>query len=132
MNKPFIVYGQTLVPGGLGLNNPALNLNGLNGEIDMLPYRIPEGYNLVLTGWGFEGLIKPFGVCIPWIGEAPFSNAKSLASIGSAPGAYYVTGMHWSIPEDKLLNVYLLNGTDESKVCAWFVQGYLESGAISS
>ncbi len=127
MTTPFIVYGQTALPANGSLTNPPVNVNGLNGEITSLPYVVPCGYNLILTGWGFEGLKAPFGVCVPWIGTAPATNAKCLASIGTGPGSYYVTNMYWSIPAEKILNVLLINGTTQANVvCAWFMQGYLE------
>ena len=128
MSNDWIVYGQTAMPASGPVNNPTPNVNGLNGEVSKLPYVVPQGYNLVLTGWGFEGLGAPFGVCIPWIGTAPLTNGKCLTSVGTGPGSYYVTGMRWSIPAGKIVNVYLLNGTSESNVvCAWYVQGQLEA-----
>lgn len=127
MSTPWIVYSQTTMPAQGSVNNPAPNVNGLNGEVTSLPYTVPTGYNLVLTGWGFEGLNTPFGVCIPWIGTGAVTNAKCLASVGPSRASYYATGMIWSIPAGKVVNVYLLNGTNEANVvCSWFVQGYLE------
>lgn len=123
----WIVYGQTTMTAGGAIDNPTVNINGLNGEAT-LPYTVPTGYNLVLTGWGFEGLNSAFGVCIPWIGSSPPTNGKCLASVGPAVASYYCTGMRWSIPAGKILNVRLLNGTTENNVvCSWFVQGVLEA-----
>lgn len=125
--EDFISYGQTTMPANAGIDNPAANMNGLIGEVQF-PYVVPAEKQLILTGWGFEGLNKAFGVCIPWIGEMPVSNEKCLASVGPSQASYYVTGMRWVIPAGKKLNVRLLNGTDVNNVvCAWFVQGYLES-----
>jgi hypothetical protein len=114
-----------------GVDNPAPNVNGLVGEQTTLPYTVPCGKRLVLQGWGFEGLKNPFGVCFPWIGTVR-TKERCLASVGPGPsGSYYVTGMRWVIPEGKIVNVRLLNGSQEGGttgvVCAWFVQGYLEN-----
>jgi hypothetical protein len=51
-----------------------------------------------------------------------------LASVGPSTASYYVTGMRWSIPAGKVVNVRLLNGTTENNVvCSWMVQGQLEA-----
>lgn len=124
--QDFLSYGQNALTANSALDNPTANLNGLVGEVQ-LPYVVPTGKQLVLTGWGFEGLNKSFGVCIPWIGELPCTNAKCLASVGPEMASYYVTGMRWVIPAGKKLNVRLLNGTTITNVvCSWFVQGFLE------
>lgn len=128
MANDWIVYGQTTMAASTGVDNPTPNSNGLNGEQTSLPYTVPAGYNLVLTGWGFEGLNQAFGVCIPWIGTGSVTNAKCLASVGPTTASYYVTGMRWSIPAGKVVNVRLLNGTTENNVvCSWMVQGQLEA-----
>lgn len=124
----WIVYGQTTMATGSAIDNPTPNVNGLNGEVTSLPYIVPAGYNLVLTAWGFEGLAEEYGVCIPWIGKAPISNAKCLASVGPSSGSYYATGMRWSLPTGTILNIRLLNPTSENGiVCAWMCQGQLEA-----
>lgn len=123
--SPWVVYGQTAIPAYGALDNPAPNLNGLLGEVT-LPYTVPAGKILVLTGWGFEGLPTAFGVCIPWIGSGPITNAKCLPSVGPALASYYITGTNFQVPAGKIVNVRLLNGTSGNNfVCAWMMQGYL-------
>lgn len=122
----FVSYGQTTMPSNGALDNPTCNMNGLIGEVQ-LPFTVPSGKKLVLTGWGFEGLNSSFGVCIPWIGELPCTNSKCLPSVGPEKASYYITGANFAIPEGKTLNVRLLNGTSiNNVVCAWMIQGYLE------
>jgi hypothetical protein len=124
----WVAYGQTNMAASSAIDNPAANLAGVEGEVT-LPYTVPAGKRLILTGWGFEGLNSQtnFGVCIPWIGEAPCTNAKCLASVGCNGGSYYVTGMRWVIPAGKKLNVRLINGSPQNNViCAWMIQGILE------
>lgn len=130
--KDWLAYGQSAMPALGAIDNPTvaqgLNLNGIVGE-STLPFVVPEGKQLVLTGWGYEGLPTPAGVCIPWIGELPCTNAKCLASVGCGGSqySYYVTNMRWVLPAGKKLNVRLLNGTTGANiVCAWMIQGYLE------
>lgn len=122
----WIVYGQTPMALNSGIDNPSPNVNGLVGEQTVLPFTVPTGKQLVLTGWGFEGLRKSFGVCFPWIGTTR-TKERCLFSIGPNAGSYGLTGMKWIIPSDKIVNVRLINGTEiDNVVCAWFVQGYLE------
>jgi hypothetical protein len=138
-NQDWVVYGQTAMPAAPngGVTNPTpgtglgqgLNINGLVGEVTSLPYTVPEGKQLVLEGWGFEGLNQPFGVCIPFIGDAPVTNAKCLPSVGcgGSQASYYITGTRFTVPAGKKVGVFLLNGTTiHNVICAWFVQGHLE------
>jgi hypothetical protein len=123
--QPWLAYGQTLMRANSPMDNPKVNINGLIGE-SIIPYKVPEGFNLILTGWGFEGLNEGYGVCIPWIGELPCTNSKCLSSIGPWRASYYVNGMEWIIPSGLILNIRLLNGSSEDNVvCAWYVQGKL-------
>lgn len=50
--SPWIVYGTTSVTGSTTAQNPTPNVNGLSGEVSSLPYTVPTGRTLVLTGWG--------------------------------------------------------------------------------
>lgn len=125
-SQPWVVYGQTALKANSGINNPEPNINGLVGEQTFLPYVVPSGKQLRLTGWGFEGLKSAFGVTIPYIGTS-HGKEYSLPSVGPQIGSYYVTGFNFIIPAGKIVNVRLLNGSKQNNiVCAWMVQGFLE------
>jgi hypothetical protein len=147
MTQEWVVYGQTQLPASGGCVNPmpgtgapvlingemrgkGLCVNGLVGEQASLPYTVPEGKQLVLEGWGFEGLKDNFGVCIPIVGDiinGAVQNNQCLPSVGCGGGSYYITGTRFVIPAGKKLGVLLLNGTTAAGVvCAWFMQGHLE------
>lgn len=123
--SPWIVYGQTEIPVNSSVSNPTPNTNGLVGEVATLPYLVPDGHRLVLTGWGIEGNRDPFSVLFPWIGEPPATNAKALMSAGSMAGMGVFTGVRFVVPAGKKVNVHLINGSAYPMVHGWFVQGEL-------
>lgn len=124
---PWIVYGATIVYGGTNYDNPPCSVNGIVGEITILPYTVPNGYELVITNYGIEGGKTPQYALIPWIGNYPITNSKGLFTCAAAYGSNYYSGMKWIIPEGKKVNVRVSNSSDDGIAYAfgWYMEGYL-------
>ncbi len=124
---PWIAYGQQAGPTGSAIDNPACNLNGIIGEVS-LPYEVPEGKKLVITGWGIEayGAIAGDFVLVPWIGTGPATNAKCLHSCLSSIASNSTTGFEYHIPEGKIVNVRIMCSEAGNPVAGWWIGGRLE------
>ena len=127
MTDLWFAHGQTEVPHNGTHDNPLPNKCGLVGEQWVLPYRVPEGKLLTITGLGVEGYDQP-GVMVLalWIGEKEAENANMLVSVAAKGGSNRHDNMCMRIPAGKLLNVRLQNGQALSAVYSWHVGGYLD------
>ncbi|MHC2241122.1 hypothetical protein [Bradyrhizobium elkanii] len=122
--SPWIVYGTTSVTGSTTAQNPTPNVNGLSGEVSSLPYTVPTGRTLVLTGWGGSASNAAGTVVVaPYIGGS-FTNASQLMSAGIWAGTNQTGGV-WTIPAGKVVNVAVQNA-QSTQVINWFVMGYLQ------
>jgi hypothetical protein len=128
MRHPWIVYGQQAGPSNASIDNPVCNQNGIIGEAT-LPYTVPEGKRLVVTGWGIEayGNIAGDFVLVPWIGEAPATNAKCLHSVLASNASNASTGFEYHIPAGKVFNVRIMCSEANDPVAGWWVNGRLEN-----
>lgn len=125
---PWIVYGATVVNGYTNVDNPPPSVNGLIGEVNSLPYTVPYGYELVITGYGIEGGKTPQYAFIPWMGTGGFThNEQGLFTCAAAYGSNFYSNMNWIIPAGKILNVRVSNSGDDAIAYAfgWYMEGYL-------
>lgn len=133
---PWIVHAQSTVK--LGSNtNPTPNRSGLIGEVAALPYQVPAGKRLHLTGIALESFPTaatpaPIFVLFPWI--TPDLRARSIPEINNAAllscAASIQTNSckadHW-LPAGSWLHVTLLLGSPgmAGGVWAWALTGEL-------
>lgn len=125
--QPWIAYGQQAGPSGAAIDNPQCNINGVIGEVQ-LPYTVPVGKTLVLTGWGIEAYEAITGsfVLVPWLGEGPATNAKCLHSCLSSTDSNQTTGFEYHVPAGKIVNVRIMCSEANNPVAGWWIGGRLE------
>lgn len=123
----WIAYGQTTVPFQTAADNPPCNANGLVGECTSLPYTVPAGKVLLLDSYGIEAYATAVGgmVLVPWIGEAPATNAKCLMSCYSDNSSNEIVGGRYAIPAGKKLNLRIMCSENPPSVCGWYMSGRL-------
>lgn len=124
--QPWSCYGQQTGPSGSYIDNPTANQNNLLGEA-LLPYTVPAGLTLVLTGWGIEAYETISGsfVLVPWIGNPPATNAKCLHSVLSSAQSNFSTGFFYYLPEGTILNARIMCSEAGNPVAGWWIGGYL-------
>lgn len=128
---PWIAYGQTQI-GVVGavsaapIDNPAPNVNGILGEVRSWPFIVPSGYVLVLEDYNVEAYNQPgTTVLVPWIGQPPATNPKTLASAASWGGNVgHVTGKFY-LPAGTALNIRLETLQTPGWVASWYLSGEL-------
>lgn len=129
---PWIVYGTVTLTSGQVVDNPIPNSNGIIGEQTILPYTVPEGYNLIITNMQVEGPAcdyssnsSQFGMGI-WLGTAPCTNAKWVISCTTTGGSNTISNSNIILPAGTIFNLRMMNNTSAAWVDGWVVQGYLE------
>lgn len=124
-DEPWVAYGQTLVPYNAAVDNPTANAAGAIGEVS-LPYTVPVGYFLEITGFGIEayntaGLVGIF----PWIGAAPATNGKALHTVMANDHYEESTGLRYRFPAGTIINARLMNTETPAQVVGWQITGRL-------
>lgn len=122
----WVVYGQSPVPPGAAVDNPAPNANGLIGEVIALPYTVPAGQVLYVTDYGIEGFPGGDMAIIPWIGIGPATNAKCLPTCRVIDETAQITSEFLLAP-GTILNVRLVyTGATPGVITGWWMHGYRE------
>lgn len=123
--EPWIAYGQQAGPSGAHIDNPVCNHTGAIGEVD-LPYTVPVGWDLVLTAWGIEAYESITGsfVLVPWIGDAPATNAKCLHSVLASTASGQTHGFEYRFPAGTQINARIMCSEAGNPVAGWFMSGY--------
>lgn len=125
---PWIVYGQTAPVCQGGINNPKPNVNGLVGEVSALPYTVPTGKTLVITGYGLEAYANvPYGLVLaPYLGPTPpASNAAFLHSVYADNASNETVGVEFHLPAGTIFNLRLMSSECPAQVVGWYVKGRL-------
>lgn len=127
LSSPWTVYGQTMPICQGGIYNPAPNVNGLIGEVTALPYTVPEGKTLVVTGYGLEAYGNVSGglVLVPFIGPVPPSPNAFLHSVFSDNASNETLGVEFHIPAGKVFNLLLMSNECPAQLVGWYVKGRL-------
>lgn len=127
MNSPWICYGQQAGPSNDHIDNPICNANGILGEA-ALPYVVPVGKILVVTGWGIEAYEAIAGsfVLVPWIGQGPPTSSQCLHSVLASSQSNSATGFEYHIPAGKILNARIMCSEAGNPVAGWWISGRLE------
>lgn len=127
----WIVYGATTIAAGGVVDNPTPNSNGVVGEVTSLPYTVPSGHTLTITSMQVEGPAcdyssnsSQFGMGI-WLGSAPCTNSKWIASCTTTGGSNQNTNMNLELPAGTILNLRMMNNTSNAWVDGWYVEGQL-------
>ena len=128
MTTPWICYGQRAGPSNAAIDNPTANSNGVIGEVT-LPYTVPVGFVLVLKGWGIEAYESIAGsfVLVPWIGDAPATNAKCLHSVLASTQSNSASGFEYHIPAGTKLNARIMCSEAGNPVAGWWMSGCLKA-----
>jgi hypothetical protein len=128
MTFPWMIYGTTNVPGGgiAGvLFNPTPSVNGVPGEITVLPYKVPATNQLQLLQWG---------VTVPDVGGTagmfPVIGGATTAVQKRLPAAMAIAGMGliqvtFTLPAGSVLTFGLINNMGESSLLSWYAIGNL-------
>lgn len=127
MTSPWICYGQQAGPSNSAIDNPTTNSNGIIGEVS-LPYTVPAGKKLIVTGWGIEAYESVAGsfVLVPWIGTGSPTNNMCLHSVLSSTQSNYSTGFEYHIPAGKVFNARIMCSEANNPVAGWWISGRLE------
>lgn len=137
--EPWVVSGQTTINHNVSSDNPAPSSNGLTGEVTALPYTVPPGKVLLITGMYMEGNtsasntstndVHTSGVQAIWIGASVVSNSQFIISNQCLGDSNAVTGLKFYIPAGKIVNVRITstNAVTDGWVTGWAVFGYLLS-----
>jgi hypothetical protein len=129
-----VAYGQTRFAPGVGIDNPQTNTEGVIGAVDVLPYLVPGGKNLVITGYGIEGYDIPgVVVIVPHIEcgarnqtpDSAYRITRQLPSVAAKAGSSEFGAAQFRIASGCYVNVRLLNGTSGDYVHGWYVSGVL-------
>lgn len=127
MREPWIVYGQTTPICQGGVYNPTPNTNGLLGEVTALPYTVPPGKTLVITGYGLEayGNVPGGLVLVPYIGATPPTLGQFLHSVFS-DNASNEQSPEFHLPAGTVFNLLLMSNECPAQVVGWYVKGRVE------
>ena len=134
---PWVVYGQTLCPFNTAVDNPTPNQTGAIGEVAVLPYVVPSGKVLCIESFGIEAYADEGGlsavdkglVIVPWIGEAPPTNAKCLHSVYAGDGYNESVGNRYQFPAGTKINLRIMCAENPAQVVGWKMHGYIEEAA---
>lgn len=128
MATPWICYGQTLPVKNAAVDNPQCNVNGLVGEVTAFPYVVPDGMQLVIEAYGIEAYnVAGAIVLAPWIGDGPPStNGIFLASVNADNDTNSISGLRFTLPSAKKLNIRIMSTETTSQVVGWYLSGYLQ------
>jgi len=122
---PWYVYGQTPLPLGVAIDNPAPNSNGLIGEVDSLPYTVPPGCTLTINAYGIESYVPSVGLFI-WLGLGSASNDNALMTVLGNWGTAEIIGSRFVIPSGEIVNIRIMNGSPRNGwTHAWYLNGDL-------
>ncbi len=126
MRQPWICYGQQSGPSNAAIDNPSCNQNGVIGEAT-LPYIVPDGKVLILSGWGIEAYESIAGsfVLVPWIGEGPPTNQKCLHSVLASSQSNSSTGFEYHLPAGTRLNARIMCSESGNPTAGWWMFGSL-------
>lgn len=136
--EPWVVYGQTVV-GGYGIDNPKPNAAGVIGEVDALPYRVPEGKRLRIDGIGMESHTtalesRPVYVLFPWVTDSPIagtSSARLAGALMSCTGSDHTISCptRFYVPAGKYVNLRIICQSPAmfTTLMGWHVFGELEN-----
>jgi hypothetical protein len=129
--SPWIITGQTKIVVNTGLDNPVPADTGAVGAVKSLPYTVPGGCALTINAYGMEGYNRT-GVSVLFLWTGDPSNASTdwriahgTASVAAGAGSQEVVGQRLVFPAGTIINVRLINGTTESWVFGWYVNGDL-------
>ena len=133
VQKPWVVYGQTLINAYQSATNPSPNVNGILGEVPSLPYTVPEGSVLVLEALGIEPLWG--AAMMPFIGTtgATAGNALATAQGQVVPSTSGVgntqlwSGYKYMLPAGTVLNLFIstANAPSNGYIYGWYMGGKL-------
>jgi len=131
----WVAHAQTPVNANTVIDDPTMDRPGTLGEIETLPYVVPEGRILIIRKQGIEGTKTPNAALFPWIGpdfplnctsaqKSAHRIEKALFTVQSNGGSK-VHDVLWILPAGTRLHIAITNGTGALTTLAWFIRGFL-------
>lgn len=125
---PWVCYGQTVIPQGDVIDNPAPNQNGLVGECTCLPYTVPPNTQLTITALWMEAYPGYSGdsALLPFMGTTA-TDGTQLVSCTADSGTKCLSGLSLTLPAGAVLGARLVNNqnTGTGGVFSWGMCGNL-------